>query len=394
MLTGLDRLLAESPKLAGRRYGLLAHQAAVSSRGEPAHWALVGSGYPPRVLFAPEHGYYSVEQDMVPALDAVDLTGLPIRSLYGESVDTLRPHPTAFSELDLLVIDLQDIGTRYYTYAATAVWAAEVALSSGLEVWILDRPNPLGGRVVEGNLREPGYESFVGAFEIPVRHGMTLGELARLVLGDPERLEIWKLEGWQRSFLWNEIDLPWVAPSPNMPTFETEVLYPGLCLVEGTTVSEGRGTTRPFHLVGAPWIDAKRLTERVATALSEARLGGVRCIPTFFRPQFQKHAGEVCAGIELMVTRPASVSGYRLGIEVIRGLFDEARDANVDLWRTEVYEFVEDRPAIDLLAGTNRLRLALEAGASGRADLEVWIGEWESEQTRFEQIREPFLLYQ
>jgi uncharacterized protein YbbC (DUF1343 family) len=183
--TGLDRLLAAPQGLRGRRYALLSHGAslAVAMDGslQPAHLALAGAGHPPAVLFAPEHGLYGVEQDMVPSVGSSDpFTGLPVRSLYGDSVDSLTPEPEEFRDLDLLVVDLQDVGTRYYTYAATAVWTAAVAREAGCEVWVLDRPNPLGGTAVEGNLPAPGFDSFVGAFRLPVRHGLTLGELVLL----------------------------------------------------------------------------------------------------------------------------------------------------------------------------------------------------------------------
>lgn len=393
--TGLDRLLTDTSRLRGRRYGLLGHQASVAVDLRQAHVALASSDAPPCILFGPEHGYYAVEQDMVASEDARDpLTSLPIRSLYGDSVETLRPSPEAFSGLDLLLVDLQDVGSRYYTYAATAVWAAEVALAEGLEVWILDRPNPLGGVVVEGNLRRPGYESFVGAFAHPVRHGLTLGELVRQQLDAADGLTVVPMEGWRREQLWPSTGMPWIAPSPNMPTFGTEVLYPGLCLIEGTTVSEGRGTTRPFQLVGAPWIDAKELAEGM-----EERVGGdagVRFLPTYFRPQFQKHSGSVCGGVELVVTDAERLASFRVGIELICALWEQARDAGVDLWRREAYEFVTDRPAIDLLVGSDILRLALENGGGGSPTLDSvaqWIASWEADEASFRALREPYLLY-
>ncbi len=208
-----------------------------------------------RALFGPEHGFYGIEQDMIAAEGGRDpWTGAPIVSLYGDSADTLRPSPAAFAGLDLLILDLQDIGSRYYTYAATGLWAAEAAMTAGCEVWVLDRPNPLGGVAVEGNLPRPGYESFVGAFRLPVRHGLTLGELFRLEArrrgwsGALAHFAVWYLEDWHRSMSWEETGLPWVAPSPNMPTLATALVYPGGCLVEATELSEGRGTTRPFQL--------------------------------------------------------------------------------------------------------------------------------------------------
>lgn len=386
--TGLDRLLADPGALRGRRYALLAHAAAVSAELEPAHLALARCGAPPVRLFAPEHGYYGVEQDMVPATDATDpWTGLPIVSLYGASAATLRPRREAFDDLELLVVDLQDVGARYYTYAASAVWAAEAALARGLEVWILDRPNPLGGAVVEGNLLAPGYESFVGAFRLPARHGLTLAEIARLELarrgGDLAGLRCWPLAGWSREALWPALGRPWIAPSPNMPDFATALLYPGLCLVEATEISEGRGTTRPFRLVGAPGVDPPRF----AAALAPLAALGVRALPTYFRPWNQKHRGEICGGVELVVGEAAGVAAYRFGVELLSALAREAGERF--RWREAPYEFVADRPAIDLLAGTDRLRAALGRDGS----LAEWIASWGADEAAFREERRAALLY-
>ena len=387
--TGLDRLLADPRPLAGRRYGLLAHHASVTADLHPAHVALATSaGGPPALLFGPEHGYYGVEQDMVPSEDQPDpWTGVPIRSLYGHSEHTLRPAPEAFEGLDLLLIDLQDVGSRYYTYAATATWAAEVALGAGCEVWVLDRPNPLGGEVVEGNLRRDGFDSFVGAFRHPVRHGLTLGEivhaeLAQKGLGDG--LTVVRLQGWRRSMLWRDTGRPWIAPSPNMPTFATAVVYPGMCLLEGTRLSEGRGTTRPFQLVGAPELRPVELAQRLAARA----LPGVSFLPMYFRPQFQKHAGQVCGGVEVVVGDPAALPSYRAGVEVLT-VVCELLGAG-DLWRREPYEFVQDRPAIDLLAGDDALREALESGGNWRD----WVASWAGDEAAFREERLPWLLYE
>jgi uncharacterized protein YbbC (DUF1343 family) len=405
--TGLDRLLATSAgasRLAGRRYGLLAHGASVAvERGilRPAHRALASSpgATPPSVLFGPEHGYYGVEQDMVAAEGGTDpWTGVPILSLYGDAELSLAPLPAAFAGLDLLVIDLQDVGSRYYTYAATAVWAAEAALAAGCCVWVLDRPNPLGGEVVEGNLPQPGFDSFVGAFKTPVRHGLTLGELVRLEarrrgwdLGKDageERLEIWKMAGWRRAMTWEETGLPWIAPSPNMPTVLTAQVYPGGCLVEATELSEGRGTTRPFQLTGAPGLDPVALADR----LNGLALPGVSFLPTYFRPQFQKQAGKVCGGVELLVTDAGEAGrfrSYRAGVELL--LAARAVAPEVFAWRTAPYEFVADRPAIDLLTRCPSCREAIDAGR--RDDLLAWFASWEADEAAFRAECAEILLY-
>jgi uncharacterized protein YbbC (DUF1343 family) len=388
---GLDRLLANPSRLVGRRYGVLAHGAAVTRDGWPIHVALAASAAgPPQALFGPEHGYYGIEQDMIAADGGHDpWTGAPIISLYGDSEASLRPCPAAFAGLDLLLIDLQDVGSRYYTYAATALWAAEAAMAAGCEVWVLDRPNPLGGEVVEGNFLQPGYESFVGAFRLPVRHGLTLGELFRLEAGrrnwsgNLANFAVWYVDGWRRSMSWEETGLPWIAPSPNMPTTVTALVYPGGCLIEATELSEGRGTTRPFQLIGAPFIDPKRL----ADCLNGRGLPGAVFIPTYFRPQFQKHRGEVCGGVELLVTDRRTFASYRTGVELlasIRRLWPEEL-----AWREAPYEFVSDRRAIDLLTGCSECREALDSG-DGLAD---WIAGWQADETAFREERREILLY-
>jgi uncharacterized protein YbbC (DUF1343 family) len=387
--TGLDRLLAEPEVLAGRRYGLLAHAASVSAGLEPIHLGLARRApAPPVLLLAPEHGFHGVEQDMVPADEQSDpWTGIPIQSLYGDNEESLAPDPVVFSGIDLLLIDLQDVGARYYTYAASAVWAAQAAVRADCEVWLLDRPNPLGGEVVEGNLRQPGYESFVGAFALPVRHGLTLAELVLLEAergGWRDGIASWRLDGWRRSMLWPELGRPWVAPSPNIPTFETALVYPGACLVEGTVLSEGRGTTRPFELIGAPGIDPPELAERLA----RAGLEGVAFRPVYFRPQAQKHAGELCGGVQVHVTSPAGFASYRAGIELIAALHEVAGESFG--WRAEPYEFVADRPAVDLLSGDQALRRALD----GDGGLEAWLGSWAADEESFRRERRGVLLYE
>ncbi len=387
--TGLDVLLRQPGELAGRRFGLLAHGASMTADCVPAHLALAAAGAAPIRLYGPEHGYYGVEQDMVASASQRDpWTGAEIVSLYGDDESSLLPRPEAFASLDLLLIDLQDIGSRYYTYAATAVWAAEAARAAGCEVWILDRPNPLGGEVVEGNLPESGFASFVGAFRMPVRHGLTLGEIVRL---EARRREwgraprVIPVEGWRRSDLWPQTGRPWIAPSPNMPTFATALLYPGLCLLEATELSEGRGTTRPFLLFGAPDLRPTALAE----ALVPLREMGVTAVPTYFRPQFQKHRGEVCGGVELVVVEAAKVRGYRLGLEILLALKSVA--SGLLRWREAPYEFVADRPAIDLLTGSDAFRRAVD-GDKG-ADLEAWLATFAADENEFREERKEILLY-
>jgi uncharacterized protein YbbC (DUF1343 family) len=384
---GCDHFLKECDGvLAGRSWGLLGHGASVSRGLRPLHLALASRVDPPAALFGPEHGYYGVEQDMVASTDMKDpWTGAPILSLYGDDEASLRPSPGAFSGLDVLLVDLQDVGSRYYTYAATAVWAVQAALEAGCRVHILDRPNPLGGVRIEGNAVQAGFESFVGAFHMPVRHGLTLAELVLYELRgtDTSALHIWPLDGWQRKYAWHRTGQPWIAPSPNMPTPATALVYPGLCLVEATELSEGRGTTRPFQLVGAPGVDPTAVAEE----LGRCRLSGVRFLPTYFRPQFQKHAGEVCGGVEIVVNTPSALAAYRTGCEVVaafRRVMGEAFE-----WRRAPYEFVSEIPAIDLLTGSAVYREIVETGG----DLEDFYATWQEDEAAFREKRQEVLLY-
>jgi uncharacterized protein YbbC (DUF1343 family) len=385
---GLDRLLDAVEVLQGRRFGLVAHSASVSADMVPIQLALARAGAPlPVKMFGPEHGFFGVEQDMVPSSDSVDpWIGAPIVSLYGDSEDSLRPDRSAFSGLDLVLVDLQDVGARYYTYAATAIWSAAAALAEGCEVWVLDRPNPLGGERIEGNIRQQGFESFVGAFETPVRHGLTLAEVMRWQLSregaDISGLKEWKMAGWRREMSWRSTGRRWVAPSPNLPTPRVARVYPGACLIEATCASEGRGTTRPFELIGSPTVQPVDLADR----LNAADLSGARFVPTYFRPQYHKHAGEVCGGVQWIVEDSAALEPYRCGVEIVRALV--ASDPEF-AWRAEPYEFVDDIPAIDLLAGTSALRRSLEEGA----DLDAWLASWREDERRFREETLPFLLY-
>jgi len=391
--SGADRLLEHPEWLAGRRYALLGHAASVATGADgallPLHLALAALGSAaPRALFAPEHGYWGIEQDMVASADARDpWTGVPVRSLYGDRRETLLPRADSFEGIDLLLLDLQDVGSRYYTYAATAIWAAEAALGQGIEVWVLDRPNPLGGCRVEGNLPSAGLESFVSAFKTPVCHGLTLGELVRLEAQrrgwDDAGLRVVKLEGWRRDMRWAETGLAWIAPSPNMPTAETAEVYPGACLVEATTLSEGRGTTRPFQLIGAPGLDPRALL----AALGQTAVPGVDLLPAYFRPQFQKHAGARCGGLAVVVRDARVFAPYRLGVTLLAAV--RAVAPEVFAWRQEPYEFVADIPAIDLLTGGTACRTAIDAGG----DAAEWVATWAADEAAFRIERDTFLLY-
>ncbi len=287
-----------------------------------------------------------------------DASDVPVYSLYGDDVEDLSPKSEWFQGLEAIVIDLQDVGSRYYTYVWTAALTMKVAASLGIEVIILDRPNPLGGARVEGAPQRDGYLSFVGLYPVAVRHGLTIAELMGWVC-DRERinrevLQVVTMDGWTRSMEWRDTDLPWVMPSPNMPTLDTVSVYPGGCLVEGTKLSEGRGTTRPFELWGAPSLDTSRLTELA--------IDGARLRPVEFTPTFQKHAGQPCAGVQVHVTDSLSFQPYATYLRMLGAVLPSVPTG--ERWRSEVYEFVSDRPAIDLLTGGPEFRQAVDAGAA------------------------------
>lgn len=387
MRTGLDVLRDSNWKpLVGRRVGLVCHPASVDSQlRHAADLVATALGVELAALFGPEHGFSGVAQDLIGVGDAT-AAGLRVHSLYGQTVESLRPSAEQLRGLDALVIDLQDVGSRYYTFQATMLYCLEAAAANRIAVFVLDRPNPLGGVEVEGPTLRPGFESFVGPHAIPTRHGMTIGELAGLYRAERNlnvELEVIRCDGWQRETYFEETGLPWVLPSPNMPTADTAVVYLGQCLLEGTNLSEGRGTTRPFELCGAPWIEPRELAGR----LERAGLPGVRFRPASFRPTFQKFAGTDCGGIQLHVTDRRAFRPMRTGLAVLAALRELSGTRFA--WRTEPYEFVTDRPAIDLLFGSDRERLTLEAGTPWQAIAAAW----EPEEAAFRQRRGAFLIY-
>lgn len=387
--TGLDHLCEQDfAPLRGLRVGLVTHAAAVDRRLRHACELLAEApGVNLAAVFGPEHGLMGTAQDLIGVGDGTDpISGRRVHSLYGDSLESLKPTPEQLRNLDALVIDLQDVGSRYYTFQATMLLCLEAAAQQGLRTIVLDRPNPLGGEVVEGPLLKPGYESFVGIHPLVTRHGLTIGELARLYQAERKiggELEVIPCRGWRRNMDFEQTGLPWVLPSPNMPTLETAFVYPGQCLLEGTNLSEGRGTTRPFELCGAPWLDAPRLCRR----LQDEALPGVAFRPMWFQPTFQKFAGRTCAGLQLHVTDRQAYPSVRTSLALLAALRDLSGDAFA--WRRETYEFVTDRLAIDLLFGSDRERKALEKGMSAR-DI---AGAWQAEEEAFRKRRQPFLLY-
>jgi uncharacterized protein YbbC (DUF1343 family) len=389
MLTGLDSLCRQSfAPLRGLRVGLVSHPAAVDRELRSAlELCAAAPGMRLAALFGPEHGFFGNAQDLAPVGTATYGAGaMPCHSLYGADAASLRPTLEQLAGLDALVIDLQDVGSRYYTFQATMLFCIEAAFEQKLRVVVLDRPNPLGGAHVEGPTIQPGFDSFVGVHPVAIRHGMTVGELARLHVAErglSGDLLVIPCEGWRRDMTFDQTGLPWVMPSPNMPTLETAFVYPGQCLIEGTNASEGRGTTRPFEICGMPGIDAAALAER----LRGENLPGVAFRPMCFTPTFQKFAGRLCGGVQLHVLDRQTFQSVRTGLAVVAAIRDLAGD-RFD-WRREPYEFVADRLAIDLLFGSPRERLALEGG---KAVAEI-AAAWEAEEAEFRRRRQRHLIY-
>ncbi len=389
--TGLDRLAAgEADVVAlvrGRRVGLVAHPASVDARLVHAKQRLVEAGAELRVLFGPEHGYGGEAQDMIGVAEARDPeTGAAIRSLYGATEADLSPRRGWLEGLDAVVVDLQDVGSRYYTFVWTAALVLRACAAAGVETIVLDRPNPLGGEVVEGAPQRPGYRSFVGLYDVAVRHGLTIGEVAGMVRAveglDEAALRVVTMRGWSRAMRFADTGLPWVLPSPNMPTPETAEVYPGGCLIEGTNVSEGRGSTRPFEIWGAPFVDGRALAAAV-------RGPGAALRPLTFQPTFHKHAGALCGGVQVHVDDPRALRSYALYLRAIAAVRAQAGEAF--RWRTETYEYVADRPAIDLLTGGPEYRRAVDAGDADA--LEAVLAAEDEGAARFAAARAAWLRY-
>jgi uncharacterized protein YbbC (DUF1343 family) len=380
-------LLVESPRLRGARVGIVCNHASVGrgfahviDRLAAAEQVTLAA------IFGPQHGFRSdVQDNMIETPHQQDAgRRVPIYSLYSE---TREPTAEMLTGLDLLVIDLQDIGARIYTYIYTMANCLRACGRHGIPVIVCDRPNPINGEDVEGALLVPGFESFVGLFPIPMRHGMTIGELARLfndrfALG--ATLEVVRMEGWRRSMFADDTGVPWVMPSPNMPTLDTAIVYPGTVLFEGTALSEGRGTTRPFELLGMPGIDA----ERFAREMNGLGLPGAFFRPAVFEPTFQKHARVACGGCQIHVTDRRAFKPVLTGAALIQMFrrFDPQHFA----WRQPPYEYEHDKLPIDILAGSDVLRRQIESGLTPPAIADTW----RNDEQEFRRLRREYLLYE
>lgn len=384
---GLDVFTsAPPPELRRAGLGLLANQASVGPGYEHAV-TLIDRALPGglKKLFGPQHGFVGEKQDnMVESDHGVEsATGRPIYSLYGR---TRKPEPDMIADLDVLLVDLVDVGTRVYTFAQTMSYCLEAAAEAGVKVIVLDRPNPIGGLEVEGNPLHPDCRSFVGLHPIPMRHGMTLGELARFMaerMPEAPELDVVPVEGWRRDMYFPDTRLPWVLPSPNMPAPETAWLYPGQVLWEGTNVSEGRGTTRPFHLCGAPFVDARQLKDE----MDRRRLPGVVFRAADFEPTFHKFQGQLCRGLEVHPVDRRAFRPYLTSLtllELILELYPEDFK-----WKMPPYEYEFERLPIDLILGDKSIREGLEGGRTARELEQAWLPDLQ----RFMDARHQSLLY-
>lgn len=379
-------LSGQAEHLKAQRLGLVVHPASVTSDLRFSADALIAAGFPLKALFGPQHGARGEKQDNMieSGFYADPVTGIPVHSLYG---DVRKPTPDMLEGLDAVIFDLQDVGVRVYTFVWTMALAMEACAEAGVRFIVLDRPNPIGGAHREGPVLRTGFESFVGLHPIPLRHALTSGELARWL--NEERgigcdLEVVACEGWRRWMSWRDTGLPWVMPSPNLPTLDSCDVYPGMVLLEGTELSEGRGTTRPFEIFGAPYLKPAQLIERLGASCGP----GVTLRPCHFEPTFQKHARTLCGGAQLHVTAPDAFRSVRAAVSILKTCRDLAPEEF--LWRAPPYEYEETLAPIDILWGHDGLRTGIDGGASVE---EIFEGV-DAELAVFTEVVRPHLLYE
>ncbi len=381
---GSEQLLS-SGALRNKRVGIVSNPASIDAHFRHIVRTMVHEpGVTLGAIFGPQHGYRAdVQDNMVETAHAHDPTrGVPIYSLYSE---TREPTAEMLKGIDVLVVDLQDVGSRIYTFVYTMANCLRAGKKHGVPVVVTDRPNPIGGKI-EGPMLLKGFESFVGQFAIPLRHGMTIAELARYfneACGIGADLTVVPMEGWRRDMAYEDTGLPWVMPSPNIPTVDTAVVYPGAVLFEGTNMSEGRGTTRPFELIGAPWIDPDALADKLNTH----GLTGVHFRPVVFEPTFQKHAKQPCGGCQIHVVNRDDFCSVETGVAMLAEM--RAQNPSKFQWRQPPYEYEREKLPFDILAGSSELRQQIEAGLPVRTIYYSWLQEHE----RFRTERAPFLMY-
>ena len=383
---GCEVLLHSPPSwFRSGRLGLLANQASVNRSFESVKKLIVRAGVNLSCIFSPQHGFYSEKQaNMIESADSFDPeTGARVVSLYS---NTRQPSIEALKKIDVLLIDLQDVGTRVYTYTTTIGLCLEAAALAGTRVVILDRPNPINGTEFEGNVLDPAFRSFVGRYPVPMRHGLTPGEFARFVCTEANidcDLEVFAMRGWSRSRLFGSLGLDWVYPSPNMPTWETALFYPGMVLLEGTNISEGRGTTLPFQLFGTPFLDQRRFRKE----LQGTGFDGIILRPVVYEPAFDKYKGEPCFGFQIHITDKKRFKPYRMGLALLQALCKTHPDHF--RWLNPPYEYELEKLPIDILIGSDAIRRGVEQGQ----DLNIIESGWEQDLLKFREKREPCLLY-
>lgn len=390
VLTGLDRIEAKDywPKrLRHSKIGLLVHPASVNRFFK--HAIDIFKDLPMislKALFGPQHGIYGQTQDNMIEWEGFEdkKRGIPVYSLYGH---TRKPTSEMLKDIDVLVIDLQDIGSRYYTFIWTMELCMQACLENGKSLVILDRPNPIGGYIIEGPVLDVNYTSFVGGKPLMIRHGMTIGEIANYLKNEFYQaldLYIIKMIGWKRSMWFDKTKLPWIFPSPNIPTLSNAIVYPGMCLLEGTNISEGRGTTKPFEIFGAPFIDPDRLVKY----LNEFNLKGVYFRPLFFQPTFHKFSGQLCGGAQIHVLDREIFKPFKTGVAVLKAIRDLYEDKFS--WKMPPYEYENEKMPIDILAGSNKLRVFIDSGRGLNYMEEWWSEECEIFDKRY---RRNYLIY-
>jgi len=385
---GLDLFEKTWPKkLKDSRVGLLVHPASVNKKlNHAVNLFIKSKKFGLKALFGPQHGIRGETQDNMIEWEGFfdKKTGLPVYSLYG---NTRKPEPSMLKDVDVMVIDIQDVGSRYYTF----IWTMELCMQACIEmnksIVILDRPNPIGGHITEGPVLEMAYASFVGQRPLPIRHAMTIGEIGNYLQNEfyPSLdFHVIPMQNWRRKMWLDETCLSWIMPSPNMPTLDTAIVYPGMCLLEGTNLSEGRGTTRPFEIFGAPFIEPDSLVKQ----LKVLKLPGVVFRPMYFQPTFQKHAGKLCGGAQIHVADRNKFKPFKTGVAILKAVHD-LYPKNF-AWRKPPYEYEEEKMPIDILAGTDRLRKDIEKGETLNR-MEEW---WQEQCEEFnKKIRKKFLLY-
>ncbi|HQD36878.1 MAG TPA: DUF1343 domain-containing protein [Thermodesulfovibrio thiophilus] len=386
--SGIDVFEKNLPKkFHGLKAGLLIHPASVNKKIINTKEILLHSKkIKIAAFFGPQHGIWGNTQDnMIEWEGFVDSsTGLPVYSLYGR---TRKPLPEMLKNIDIFIVDLQDIGARYYTFIWTMALCLEACEENGIPIIVLDRVNPIGGHITEGPVLKKEFSSFVGLHPLPVRHALTIGEIAHYFKDNfypALDLTVLHLKGWNRNTWFDQTGLPWVMPSPNIPTLETATVYPGMCLLEGTILSEGRGTTRPFEISGAPFIKPEKLVNR----LNDFKLQGVYFRPLYFTPAFNKFSGQLCGGVQIHILDREKFKPFKTAVSIllsVKELYPE-----INLWRNPPYEYETEKLPFDILAGSDRLRKDIDEGKTIK-EMEEW---WRDELSEFEKIRKNYLIYE